>query len=109
MIITYHLFNMIPEHCINIFKERFGVYPSVTNMEPPFDDKMLDRILSNKYHTIWYERFIDSEGIKHDKNLLKEFDTTGILLYTNENGNIFILSMSNKQDIVDYTIQQLKK
>lgn len=65
--------------------------------------------MSDKYHTIWYERFIDSEGVKHDKNLLKEFDSSGILLYTNEEGSIFILSMTSKQDIVDYTIQQLKK
>lgn len=65
--------------------------------------------MSDKYHTIWYERFIDSEGVKHDINLLKEFDSSGILLYTNEQGNIFILSMTSKQDIVDYTIQQLKK
>lgn len=100
---------MIPEHCTNIFKEKFGVHPSVTQLIPPYNEKLHDRIMSDKYHTIWYERFIDSEGVKHDKNLLKEFDSSGILLYTNEQGNIFILSMSSKQDIVDYTIQQLKK
>lgn len=100
---------MIPEHCTNIFKEKFGVFPSITKIEPPFNTKLHDRILSDKYHTIWYERFIDSESFIHDTNLLKEFDSSGILLYTNEEGYIFILSMTSKQDIVDYTIQQLKK
>lgn len=100
---------MIPEHCTNIFKEKFGSFPSITKVEPPFNDNLQTRMLSNKYHTIWYERFVDSEGVVHDTNLLKEFDSSGILLYTNEEGVIFILSITSKQDIVDYTIQQLKK
>jgi hypothetical protein len=40
---------------------------------------------------------------------LQEFDSTGIYLYLNDEDDVFILSTTNKQDIVDYTTNELKK
>jgi hypothetical protein len=88
---------------------KFGSYPSITHLRPPFNESIYDRMLGNRYHTIWYEKFIDEEGIKHDVKTLKEFDSTGIYLYLNDQGDVFILSTTNKQDIVDYTTNELKK
>ena len=88
---------------------KFGSYPSVTHIRPPFNQTVYDRMLGNRYHTIWYEKFIDEEGVKHDVKTFKEFDSTGIYLYLNDKGDVFILSTSNKQDIVDYTTNELKK
>ena len=88
---------------------KFGSYPSITHIKPPFNESIYDRMLGDRYHTIWYEKFIDEEGTKHDTKTLKEFDSTGIYLYLNDKGDVFILSTANKQDIVDYTTNELKK
>jgi len=105
----YLLCNMVPEHCLIYFMNKFGSYPSITHLRPPFNESIYDRMLGDRYHTIWYEKFIDEEGTKHDTKTLKEFDSTGIYLYLNGEGDVFILSTSNKQDIVDYTTNELKK
>jgi sugar/nucleoside kinase (ribokinase family) len=100
---------MVPEHCLIYFVNKFGSYPLITKIRPPFNQVVYDRMLGDRYHTIWYERFIDEEGVKHDEKILKEFDSTGICLYLNDKGDVFILSTNNKQDIVDYTTNELKK
>lgn len=100
---------MIPQHCLDIFVNRFGVYPSISEVQPPFNSGMENRIINDKYQTIWYDRLIDEDGVKTDRRMLKEFDSSGIFLYINEEDVIFILSVSDKEDIVNYTIQQLKK
>lgn len=100
---------MIPQHCLDIFVNRFGVYPSISEVQPPFNSSMEKRIISDKYQTIWYDRLVDEDGVKTDRKILKEFDSSGIFLYINEEDVIFILSVSDKEDIVSYTIQQLKK
>ena len=100
---------MIPQHCLDIFVNRFGVYPSISEVQQPFNSGFHTRIVGDKYQTIWYDRLIDEDGINTDRRILKEFDSSGIFLYINDDDVIFILSVTDKEDIVNYTIQQLKK
>jgi|LauGreDrversion4_2_1035121.scaffolds.fasta_scaffold83948_2 hypothetical protein len=100
---------MIPQHCLDIFINRFGSYPSITEVHPPFASAMEKRIFGDKYHTIWYDRIVDKDGIKTDRKIFKEFDSSGIFFYINDEDVIFILSVNGKKDIVDYTIHELKK
>lgn len=98
----------IPKHCINIFRERFNSYPSIVDVHISTYDDNFKKIL-NKSHLLWYEDLFDDNGETKSKNKLYEYDSTGILIYIKEECNIFIMTKVDKKNIVDFTLQQLKK
>lgn len=101
--------NIIPQHCIDTFIKRYNQYPSISIIEPPYNpDGFIDKALK-KYHKIWYIKNIDENGNTIHKDVLLEFDPTGIFLYIKDEEIIFILSGIDKSNIVDFTIHNLKK
>lgn len=104
------LYNMkeIPQHCIDLFKERFGSYPSMIDYSPVLDKSDVDRLLS-KSHLIWYQDYVDNKKDIIPRHKLYEYDSTGIFIYVKYIGKIFILTKVDKKNVVDFTIQQLNK
>ena len=47
----------IPQHCIDTFKERFGVHPSIVEITPTMSNEDTDKFLS-KAHLLWFENFV---------------------------------------------------
>jgi hypothetical protein len=98
----------IPQHCIDIFKEKFNTYPSTVEVHININNDNFKKIL-NKSHLLWYEDYFNEFGEVIPKNKLYEYDSTGILIYIKEECNIFIMTKVDKKNIVDFTLQQLKK
>ena len=98
----------IPQHCIDLFKEKFNTYPSIVELVISIYDDNFKKIL-NKSHLLWFEEVFDENGETKPKNNLYEYDSTGVLIYIKENCNIFIMTKVDKKNVVDFTLQQLKK
>jgi hypothetical protein len=98
----------IPQHCIDIFKERFGCYPSIVDIYPNMEKEVVDKLIT-KSHLLWYEDFITIDYDVKPQHSLYEYDSTGILIYRKTEGHIFILTKVDKKNVVDYTLQQLKR
>ena len=98
----------IPQNCIDIFKEKFGCYPSLVEYSPELEKNEIDKLLS-KSHLIWYQDCIDTKKETVPRHKLYEYDSTGILIYIKYVGKIFILTKVEKKNLVDFTIQTLNK
>lgn len=99
----------IPKNCVDIFVERFKIFPSICLVEPPYDPENFIEKALTKYHKLWEVKKINSEGILTYCDILLEYDPTGIMFYIKDNDIIFILSKNDKSNIVDFTIHNLKK
>ena len=98
----------IPQHCIDFFKERFNSYPSIVEIGGNMSKEDINKLL-NKSHLLWYEDFVNENYEVKPQHKLYEYDSTGVLIYLKSGTNIFILTKVDKKNMVDYTIQQLKK
>ena len=98
----------VPQHCIDIFKDRFGCYPSFVEYSPVLDKTDVDKLLI-KSHLIWYQDCIDEKKDIVPRHKLYEYDSTGIFIYVKYVSKIFILTKVDKKNVVDFTIQQLIK
>ena len=98
----------IPQNCIDIFKGRFNSYPSVVKVIPTMTKEETDKFLSKSY-LLWYEDFVDIDYNIKPQHRLYEYDSTGVLVYLKSETNIFILTKVDKKNMVDYTLQQLKR
>jgi len=98
----------IPQNCIDTFKDIFGSYPSLVEYSPVLDKTDVDSLLS-KSRLIWYQDFIDDNKNIVPRHKLYEYDSTGILIYVKYIGKIFILTKVDKKNVVDYTLQKLKR
>jgi hypothetical protein len=102
---------MIPEYIIDWFKERFKVYPSI--VEVNHKPEQFVNELTSKSHLLQYQKIV-SDKITFNVKRLFEYDPTGILLYVEETDeknyfNIFVLSLVDKQQIIDYVLHNLNK
>lgn len=98
----------IPQHCIDTFKERFGVYPSIVELVPTMSNNDTDKLL-NKSLTLWFDYLINNEHKIVYKDRLYEYDATGILILLKSQTKIFILTRVDKQNVVDYLLLQIKR
>ena len=101
---------MIPEHCIEYFKNTFNVYPCISEISVPTKE-LLRGILKNS-STIWY---LSDEN--DEKQLIKEeylqYDKTGIYIYYKliEDGvfAVHFLFEISKRDNIEFDLHILKK
>lgn len=98
----------IPQHCIDTFKERFGVHPSIVKLTLTMSNEDTDKFLS-KAHLLWFENFVNEEYKIVPTDRLYEYDVTGILILLKSYNKIFILTKVDKQNVVDYILLQLKR
>jgi hypothetical protein len=100
--------NEIPQHCIDLFKERFKSYPSVIEVQPTMDEDNTDKLFG-KTHLLWFDYFVNDEHKIVYKDRLYEYDSTGILILRKSKTKIFILTKVDKQNVVDYFLLQIKR
>lgn len=98
----------IPQHCIDTFKERFGVHPSIIEVYPTMSNEDTDKLL-NKSHTLWFDYFVNNEHETLYNDRLYEYDATGILILRKSRTKIFILTRVDKQNVVEYLLLQIKR
>lgn len=97
----------IPQHCIDIFKEKFNTYPSVVDVNPSMTKEDSDKFYG-KHHLLWFQTFVNEEHNVVYQNRLYEYDSSGILILRKSDTKIFILTKADKQNAVDYILQQIK-
>jgi hypothetical protein len=98
----------IPQNCIDTFKERFRVHPSIVEITPTMSNEDTDKLL-NKSLLLWFDYFVNNEHNIVYKDRLYEYDATGILILRKSQTKIFILTRVDKQNVVDYLLLQLKR
>lgn len=106
---NYH-YNMkeIPQHCIDFFLEKFGTFPSIIDVSPSMSEDDSNKFYG-KHQLIWFESFVNPEFKSVYQNRLYEYDSTGILILRKMNTKIFILTKADKQNAVDFLLQQIKR
>ena len=106
---NYH-YNMkeIPQHCIEIFKERFNTFPSTVTVLPYMDNEVCDKFYG-KYHLLWFQSEINDKHEVVYQGRLYEYDSNGILIFRNCVNWIYILTKADKQNAVDFLLQQIKR
>jgi hypothetical protein len=75
---------------------------------PVLDKTDIDKLLI-KSHLIWYQDYVDEKKDIIPRHKLYEYDSTGVFIYVKYVGKIFILTKVDKKNMVDFTIQQLKR
>lgn len=98
----------ISQNCIDTFKERFGVHPSIVEITPTMSNEDTDKLL-NKSLLLWFDYFVNNEHNIVYKDRLYEYDATGILILRKSQTRIFILTRVDKLNVVDYLLLQLKR
>jgi hypothetical protein len=98
----------IPQHCIDLFKEKFNTHPSIVDVHPNIGDDNTDKLFG-KTHLLWFDYFVNDEHEVVYKDRLYEYDSTGILILRKSKTKIFILTKVDKQNVVDYFLLQIKR
>ena len=98
----------IPQNCIDTFKERFNVHPSIIEVYPTMSIEDTDKLLS-KSLLLWFDYFVNTEHETLYNDRLYEYDATGILILRKSRTKIFILTRVDKQNVVEYLLLQIKR
>jgi uncharacterized membrane-anchored protein YjiN (DUF445 family) len=98
----------IPKHCIDIFIDKFKSYPSVIELNPNKTKDSINKFLS-KSELVWVNELISDEGKKHTLEKFVVYDSTGIMIYINEELTLFILTTIDRYEVADFSIQTLKR
>ena len=108
MMFSHYKMKEIPQHCVDTFKERFGVHPSIIEVYPTISNEDTDKLL-NKSHLLWFNHFVNDEHKIVYNDRFYEYDSTGILILRKSGTKIFILTTVDKQNVVDYILLQIKR
>lgn len=107
----------IPEHCINIFVNKFNEYPSIVEIPiPPKKEsvvKNIDKLIS-KSELVWthiekFNSLVEDEKIKDEIVQLLMYDKSGIMLYIQNNKTIFILTTVDRLNVTEFTVNNMLK
>jgi hypothetical protein len=98
----------IPQHCIDLFKEKFNIHPSIVDVHPTIDDDNTDKLFG-KTHLLWSDSFVNDDHKLVYKDRLYEYDSSGVLILRKSNSKIFILTKVDKQNAVDFILLQIKR
>ncbi len=91
-----------------MFTKMYGGSPSFVEVMPPYLESAIKTVIK-KSHLLWYNDFVNENGEVVTKDMLYEYDSTGILLYFKNGTDIFILTKPDKKSIVEFFIHNLKK
>jgi hypothetical protein len=100
----------VPQHCIDRFRQKFGQYPSIIELE--YDSiENFDKLTSRSY-TIWHKSIFRDKGIEFIEKYI-EYDATGIHFFYEKIGEnklkLFILTTTDRQSVAEFTINNLIK
>ncbi len=97
----------IPEHCIVKFEKDHGSYPSILEMIPIHNKELLNKFFS-KSRVIWRNEITNDIRTRTIHKLI-DYDPSGVMVYINEEINIFILTTESRLDVAKLTLTRLKK
>jgi hypothetical protein len=97
---------MIPQHCIDTFKGLNTEYPSITEL---ILGEGILRKLIKRSESLWFYSL--GEGIIKE---LLSYQESGMVIYYEKNMKdldykVFILSTVKRKDLVEFTINNIKK
>ena len=98
----------IPKHCIDIFIDKFKSYPSVIELNPNKTKESINKFLG-KSELVWINEFITDDGKKNTIEKFVIYDSTGIMIYINEELTLFILTTIDIYEVAEFSIQTLKR
>lgn len=91
-----------------IFKERFKQVPSILGIYMDNVTKdIIDKFVS-KSHLIFTRKIFDNGKLKEFQKLV-EYDPSGILIYIEDEVNIFILTTTDRLNVAEFTLHNLIK
>jgi hypothetical protein len=96
----------IPEICVKWFSNRFAMHPSIIDVEPPYNEKLYNKITS--LNVLWFNKKIGIEGGLIWDEYLIEYDVTGIFIYKNKENKLFILTTPDRKSVAEFTVHNLK-
>ena len=104
---------MIPDYIINWFKDRFKTTPSQTILQNKTENYVKE--LTSKSTLLHYQKmFVEEKNL--NMRQLFEYDPSGIFVYSElinddkkDHYNVFILSLVDKQKIVEFVLHNLNK
>lgn len=97
----------IPKNCVKTFKHKFSSYPSIIEIHNKSIVLGFLKGLKDE-QLIWTHTIRDVDGNQTFQHRLFEYDSTGILVYVIGDSGIFILTKSDKRQIIDYVISRIK-
>lgn len=97
---------MIPQHCIDTFKDLNTEYPSITELK--LGEGILRKLIKRS-ETLWFYS-VDGDIIRE----LLSYQEMGMVIYYEKGKNeldykVFILSTVKRKDLVEFTIKNIKK
>jgi len=102
---------MIPQHCIDKFKETFNVYPFIVELDFT-DDSLVTKLLKKSLVKWVYSKTNEIKQIIQTEKLV-EYDSSGIFMYYKTDDNLtfklFILHTYDRQSVVDFTVHNILK
>ena len=98
----------MPVNQAGIFIDKFKSYPSVIELNPSKTKESINKFLS-KSELIWINEFIGGDDKKHTKEKFVIYDSTGIMIYINEELTLFILTTIDRYEVANFSIQTLKR
>lgn len=104
---TYHI-NMIPEHCIEIFRKKFNYYPTIISINHEYIKTDLNNFFKKSIENWAHER-IDAEGKKTVVERFLDYDSLGVMVYIKDRGDIFILTTGERKKVAEFMISRIKK
>jgi hypothetical protein len=97
----------VPKHCIEIFTNKFQIYPSFVNIGNLINYNDLSKIKS-KSQLLWINKEMKNNEFIDIESFL-EYDSKGIMIYIKEGSDVTFLSTSDKIQNIILLLSQLKK
>lgn len=97
----------IPNHCIQTFVDKFGIYPCFVQSEIELSSDVIKK-LKDKSNLLWLNKLIDQEK-NIDLEQLLEYDYKGIMIYIKDGSNLTFMCDSKKIQNVELLLSQLKR
>lgn len=91
-----------------MFIDKFKSYPSVIELNLSKTRESINKFLS-KSELVWINEFIGDDNKKHTKEKFVIYDSTGIMIYINEELTLFILTTIDRYEVAEFSIQTLKR
>lgn len=98
----------LPQLCLDFFIRKFSTYPSFIEVKDIKIDEKIIKYL-DKFHLVWFYDKVLENGKSTTYSRLYEYDSTGIMIYINNNYSIFILTLPSKKSISEFLINTLKR
>lgn len=101
---------MIPQHCIDNFKDRYNVYPFIIELDI-LDGTTIVKLLKKSLDKWSYGKSMENKIV--DVERLVEYDPAGIFMYYKTEDNLdfklFIMYTSDRKSVVDFTVHNILK